>query len=948
MGLTTNNRRCWLGCALRGMGWVALGLVGVAAAGQSGVSKPDPPARAKRFLAGRSGPASTSAAQGMAVARREHAAMVAAQNSDLQVQRAPGAKAVAARLSSLNTAWQPVGPGSVTTAAYGAVSGRVTALAIDPADSTGNTVYVGTTGGGVWKSVNAAGALGSVSFVPLTDDLPVFSANAGTAAIPSLSIGALSLGQVAGGEVLLAGTGDPNDATDSYYGTGVLRSADGGLTWTLAQGSQDGVSGNHSFVGLGFAGFAWSSLTSGLVVAAVSQATEGTVVGLTDPTYSVMGLYYSSDAGVSWQIATMMDGSQVVQSATIEDRLGNAATAVVWNAARQRFFAAVRYHGYYQSVDGVTWTRLTSQPGTGLTLVACPTATTLMTCPIFRGALAVQAGTGDMFALSVDVNKVDQGLWQDVCSLGGSACGSALTFGTRLGGTALETGGGSTQIFQGDYNLTLAAVSAGGVSNPDTLVYAGTLDVYRCSLAAGCALRNTTNSMNGCGAPARVAPAQHAIAALATTGGQPLVYIGNDGGVWRSLDGINQQQAVCSADDATHFNNLNAGIGSLAEVVSFAQDPLNAGALLAGLGANGTAGTVSAPTSAAWGQLATGEGGNVVIDATNSSLWYASIAPQVNIKLCENGSACAAGNFAGAPTIGETQVSGDKSLVDAPWMLDPLASPEMIIGTCRVWRGAAASGGSWSTANAISAMFGGSQGAACVGTNSLVRSLGAGGPLSNAGGVPNAGATVLYAGLAGTLDGGGLLGGHVFSTTAGGTANPATLWTDVGLSPVTNDLGSAGKFNKGAFDVSSVTVDAHDGTGQTVYATVMGFAGNGTNAPHIYRSVDGGGHWTNISGNLPNAPANELVVDPNDANTVYVAMDTGVYVTTQVANCPTTNCWSVYGSGLPNAPVIQLAAAVGMVTGDGRTGELRVGTYGRGIWQIPLLTAVNWSGGALE
>ena len=93
--------------------------------------------------------------------------------------------------------------------------------------------------------------------------------------------------------------------------------------------------------------------------------------------------------------------------------------------------------------------------------------------------------------------------------------------------------------------------------------------------------------------------------------------------------------------------------------------------------------------------------------------------------------------------------------------------------------------------------------------------------------------------------------------------------------------------------------------------------------------------------NLPNAPANSVAVDPNDANTVYVALDTGVYVTTQVAACDSTNCWSVYGTGLPNAPVTQLAAAAAMPTGDGRTGELRAATYGRGVWQIPLLTAAS-------
>lgn len=163
------------------------------------------------------------------------------------------------------------------------------------------------------------------------------------------------------------------------------------------------------------------------------------------------------------------------------------------------------------------------------------------------------------------------------------------------------------------------------------------------------------------------------------------------------------------------------------------------------------------------------------------------------------------------------------------------------------------------------------------------------------------------------------------------------MWTDLTKSPVSNDPSG---FNAGGFDLSSVVVDRHDATGRTVYATVMGFTGNGINAPHLYRSVDGGAHWTNISSNLPNAPANGVVVDPNDANTLYIAMDTGVYVTTEVTSCTTSNCWSVYGTSLPNAPVVELEAAAAMPTGDGRTGELRAATYGRGIWQIPLLTAV--------
>ena len=68
-------------------------------------------------------------------------------------------------------------------------------------------------------------------------------------------------------------------------------------------------------------------------------------------------------------------------------------------------------------------------------------------------------------------------------------------------------------------------------------------------------------------------------------------------------------------------------------------------------------------------------------------------------------------------------------------------------------------------------------------------------------------------------------------------------------------------------------------------------------------------------------------------------MDAGVFVTTQVTTCETANCWSLYGTGLPNAPAMQLVASAAMPAGDGRAGELRVATYGRGVWQIPLVTA---------
>ena len=132
-----------------------------------------------------------------------------------------------------------------------------------------------------------------------------------------------------------------------------------------------------------------------------------------------------------------------------------------------------------------------------------------------------------------------------------------------------------------------------------------------------------------------------------------------------------------------------------------------------------------------------------------------------------SGAACTAANFAGTPTIGSAQVADDDSLIDAPWLLDPALSSDIVIGTCRVWRGPPGDGASWSSSNAISKLLGGPQNASCSSTNPVIRSLAAGGPASNAAAAQNAGSEVLYAGMAGSLDGGGSLGGHLFSLTDG-------------------------------------------------------------------------------------------------------------------------------------------------------------------------------------
>ena len=874
-----------------------------------------PRSHSQHFVAQRSTADGTSAALAYQRARAQAAALC---SQSLAASR------------SLAT-WQPLGPVSILSPTFGNLTGRITALALDANDTTGNTLYVGTTGGGVWKSTNAATA--SPTFTPLTDTLPIFAAGTGTNA--SLSIGALAVQPLAN-PVLLAGTGDPNDATDSYYGEGILRSTDGGLTWTLLAGSHDGANGNHSFAGLATAAIAFSSATPTLVVAAFTTSPESSIAAAANP-FSIPGLYYSTDAGKTWQMSTIMDGAQIVQTPQPlgTGQVGNATTAVVWDPLRLKFFAAVRAHGYYSSPDGVTWTRLTAQPGTNLTTAKCPVGVNGLgnpaTCPIFRGALAVQPTTGDLYALTVDANSLDQGLWQNLCNATSGTCSTAPTFTNRIDNAALEAGG-SGAITQGTYNLTLAAEPAASNS---TLLFVGTVDLYRCALSAGssaCTLRNTTDALNGCSAPAMVAPAQHALATLVSTA--PLIFIGNDGGLWRSLDGVAETGSVCSSTDASHFNNLNSTLGSLAEITDFAQHPTDPNTLLAGLGANGSAATTSAAALDAWPQLSASEGGFPSLDPTTPTNWYLAIGAGVNLKQCALGSSCTASNFAPPATIGAAQVANDNALLDAPTLLDPAQPTNLLVATCRVWRGPAASNSTWSTANAISPAFNGSA-TPCTGSSPLIRSLAAGGPSTTSTNSQNSGSEVIYAGLAGALDGGANIAGHLFVTKSAELTYTANSWTDIARSPVTND---ANAFNAAGFDVSAIAVDPHDATGATVYATIMGFG-----VPHLYRSVDFGAHWFNISNNLPDAPANAVLVDPNDTNTVYIALDTGVYVTTAVLTCSTAtaNCWSPLGTGLPNAPVVALSAAANIPTGDGRLGMLRVATYGRGLWQQPLLTAVT-------
>src|SRR4051812_41748321 len=303
-------------------------------------------------------------------------------NALQQKTRMRALRNLSAPTGGISGAWISLGPLPLPSDAsgiglqdYNWVSGRATSVAIDPNDVTGNTVYAGGAYGGVWKSTNAGNlspSAVSVNWAPLTDDQPTLAIGA-IAVQPQLGI------PDASNSVVLAGTGETNSAGDSYYGLGILRSADGGRSWSLVP--QD-ATGTHSFAGLGFSQIAFSTTNPNIVVAAAGSATEGIVEGLENPVTTNRGLYYSTDAGLTWRVAAVSDSGVTTTTASV--------TSVAYSTAAGGFFAAIRFHGFYFSPDGINWSRLPNQPGPGLSAALCPPQAVLPSgCPIYRGEIAI-------------------------------------------------------------------------------------------------------------------------------------------------------------------------------------------------------------------------------------------------------------------------------------------------------------------------------------------------------------------------------------------------------------------------------------------------------------------------------------------------------------------------------------------------------------------------------
>lgn len=124
--------------------------------------------------------------------------------------------------------------------------------------------------------------------------------------------------------------------------------------------------------------------------------------------------------------------------------------------------------------------------------------------------------------------------------------------------------------------------------------------------------------------------------------------------------------------------------------------------------------------------------------------------------------------------------------------------------------------------------------------------------------------------------------------------------------------------------VMNLAVDpADDGHIYAVYGAYSRRWIEGGGVGHVFESADGGDTWTDISGDLPDAPATDQVMTPDGQ--LVVSTDAGVFIT----DAADPGAWSRLGTGLPGAIPADLTT-----TPDG--GAIVAVTHGRGMWRIPM------------
>ncbi len=450
--------------------------------------------------------------------------------------------------------WTSVGPqgfDSQVAPSWGRMSGRVRALAIDPTNA--DRLLLGAATGGVWLSNDGGG-----SWSPLTDTAP------------SLAIGAVAFDPV-NPQVLYAGTGEGNG---SYYSAGLLKSTDGGASWS--------VLGESSFRRGAIAGIAIDPADPETVLVCALFGRlydrDGGGLGL-----SVGGIYRSTNGGQSFQrtAAAFCRGLYVVPDNF--NTMYYSATGVGAN------------NGLYRSVNaGRSWALVNG-------VVSGPDVDRLAV-GLSRDGQRVHVGGGQGDGVVIQRSNDGGATW------------TAPRLTPAPGFDDFDPGNAFSYCeSQCGYDNVIAV-------NPFNAndVYYGGVGLYR-SIDGGVSFsRVGENNTPAAPGPGPLHVDHHVLLYHPTIPG--LLYNGNDGGIYRSTDG------------GGNWVSLSGKLATL-QHYHVSLHPTDPAILYTGNQDNGTTRRTDSNT---WTEVAGGDGGFSAIDHSNPQIVYASTT-ELNILKSTNG-----------------------------------------------------------------------------------------------------------------------------------------------------------------------------------------------------------------------------------------------------------------------------------------------------------------------
>lgn len=203
------------------------------------------------------------------------------------------------------------------------MSGRITDIVGHPTNS--RIIYIGTAGGGVWKSVN-----GGVGFNPIFDDY-------------NQSIGTVAIDPKDPDHIIWVGTGETWTRNSISPGDGLYKSTDGGTNWKMM-------------------GFEESDHISSIQIN--PNNSDEVYVGILGPLWGdhpERGVYKTSDGGNTWEQLLAGTLSTGCSDLVMDPNNPNILYAAFWEFRRTAwsFSSGGENSALYKSIDGgKTWSKI--------------------------------------------------------------------------------------------------------------------------------------------------------------------------------------------------------------------------------------------------------------------------------------------------------------------------------------------------------------------------------------------------------------------------------------------------------------------------------------------------------------------------------------------------------------------------------------------------------------